>query len=170
MTRKRSTYRPRGINPTAHLVAIAGAALLSRDDRTVWALQMRDALDAVARGKAQRQQWGVIFDAVNLAEELTRMGLAADPDGIISGAQEACAEIVRRQQATGARAVRAGELAALRCLEVAMIDILATVTHSERFRAEETIRARAATARAGGIAGAQVIDAGFLERGATPAP
>jgi hypothetical protein len=124
---------------------------------------MYDALDAVARGKAQRQHWGVIFDAVNLAEELTRMGLASDPDGIISGAQEACAEIVRRQQATGARGVRAGELAALRCLEAAMIDILAAVTHSERFRAEERIRARTREAQAGRIPGAEVIDPAVLE-------
>jgi hypothetical protein len=163
MTRKRSTYRPRGINPTAHLVAITGAALLTRDDRTVWALQMHDALDAVAKGKAQRHQWGTIFDAVNLAEELTRMGLASDPDGVIRDAQAACAEIIRRQQATGTRAVRAGELAALRCLEAAMIDILAAVTHSERFRAEERIRARTRDAQAGRIAGAEVIDPAVLE-------
>jgi hypothetical protein len=163
MTRKRSTYRSRGVNPTAHLVAITGAALLSRDDRTVWALQMYDALDAVARGKAQRQQWGVIFDSVNLAEELTRMGLASDPSGVIRDAQDACAEIIRRQQATGTRAVRAGELAALRCLEVAMIDILATVTHSERFRAEVRIRARTREAQAGRIPGAEVIDPAVLE-------
>jgi hypothetical protein len=163
MTRKRSSYRPRGVNPTAHLVAITGAALLTRDDRTVWALQMYDALDAVTRGKAQRQQWGVIFDAVNLAEELVRMGLASDPDGVIRDAQEACAEIIRRQQATGTRAVRAGELAALRCLEVAMIDILAAVTHSERFRSEERIRARTREAQAGRIPGAEVIDPAVLE-------
>ena len=163
MTRKRSSYRPRGVNPTAHLVAITGAALLSRDDRTVWALQMYDALDAVAKGKAQRQQWGVIFDAVNLAEELTRMGLASDPDGVIRDAQDACAEIIRRQQATGTRAVRAGELAALRCLEVSMIDILAAVTHSERLRAEERIRARTREAQAGRIPGAEVIDPAVLE-------
>ena len=163
MTRKRSSYRPRGVNPTAHLVAIHGAALLGRDDRTIWALQMRDALEAVARGKAQRQHWGVIFDSVNLAEELCRMRLASDPDGVIAGAQAACAEIIQRQQTTGTRAVRAGELAALRCLEVAMIDILATVTHSERFRAEETIRARTRAAQAGGIPGAVVIDSTTLE-------
>ncbi len=161
--RKRSSYRPRGVNPTAHLMAIAGAALLGRDDRTVWALQMHDALDAVAKGKAQRTHWGTIFDSVNLAEELCRMGLAADPDGVIREAQDACAEIIRRQQATGTRAVRAGELAALRCLEVSMIDILATVTHSERFRAEERIRARTRAALAGGMPGATVIDAAFLE-------
>ena len=53
--RKRSTYRPRGINPTAHLMAIHGAALLSKDDRTVWALELRGALDAVREARATRQ-------------------------------------------------------------------------------------------------------------------
>lgn len=163
MTRKRSSYRPRGVNPTAHLMAITGAALLTRDDRTVWALQMHDALEAVARGKAQRTHWGTIFDSVNLAEELVRVRLASDPSGVIRDAQAACAEIIRRQQATGTRAVRAGELAALRCLEVAMIDILAAVTHSERFRAEERIRARTREAQAGRIPGAEVIDPAVLE-------
>jgi hypothetical protein len=82
---------------------------------------------------------------------------------VIRDAQAACAEIIRRQQATGTRAVRAGELAALRCLEVSMIDILAAVTHSERFRAEETIRARTREAQAGRIPGAEVIDPAVLE-------
>lgn len=162
MTRKRSAYRPRPINPQAHLVALQGVALISRDDRTIWALQMRDALEAVARGKATRQQWGTIFDSANLAEELCRMRLASDPDGIISEAQAASAEIVRRQQA-GTRAVRASELAALRALEAAMIDILAAVTQAEWFRAEETIRERAKAARAGRIPNAEVIDSANLE-------
>jgi hypothetical protein len=48
-------------------------------------------------------------------------------------------------------------------LEVAMIDILATVTHSERFRAEVRIRARTREARAGRIPGAEVIDPAVLE-------
>jgi hypothetical protein len=82
---------------------------------------------------------------------------------VIRDAQAACAEIIRRQQATGTRAVRAGELAALRCLKAAMIDILATTTHAERFRAEERIRARTREARAGRIPGAEVIDPAVLE-------
>ena len=161
--RKRSSYRPRGVNPTAHLVAITGASLLSRDDRTIWALEMRAALDAVREARATVPQWGVIFDSVNLAEELCRMGLASDPDRVISQAQEVCSEVIRRQKATGTRAIRAAELAALRDLEAAMIDILAGITHAERFRAEQTIRARTRAAMAGGIPWATVIDPKILE-------
>jgi hypothetical protein len=160
--RKRSRYRPRGVNPTAHLVAMHGAALLSRDDRTIWALEMRAALDAVREGRATVTQWGVIFDSVNLAEELCRMGLASDPEGVISAAQAVCAEVIRRH-AVGTRAIRAAELAALRDLEAAAIDILATVTHAERFRAEERIRARTRAAQAGGMPGVEVIDPQILE-------
>ena len=156
--RKRSTYRPRGVNPTAHLMAIHGAALLSKDDRTIWALQMREALDAVREARATRQHWDTIFDAVNLAEELVRMRLASDPSGVIRDAKQACADIIQRMQTTGTRAARAGELAALWDLEAAMIDILAGITHAERFRAEERIRARTAAALAGGIPGAVVVE------------
>lgn len=155
--RKRSRYRPRGVNPTAHLVAMHGAALLSRDDRTIWALEMRAALDAVREARATRHQWGTIFDSVNLAEELCRMGLASDPEGVISAAQAVCAEVIRRH-AVGTRAARAGELAALWDLEAAMIDILSAVTHSERFRAEERIRARTRAALAGSVPGAIVVE------------
>jgi 3-mercaptopyruvate sulfurtransferase SseA len=84
--------------------------------------------------------------------------LASDPSGVISDAQQACADIIQRMRTTGTRAARSGELAALWDLEAAMIDILATVTHAERFRAEERIRARTAAALAGKIPGAIVVE------------
>ena len=43
-------YRPRGVNPQAHLMAIQGAALLTRDDRVAWLTALRDALAAVRTG------------------------------------------------------------------------------------------------------------------------
>ena len=73
MTRKRSKYRPYGVNPTAHLVAIQGAAWISRDDQTVWALALDDAVRAVARGQATQAHWRESFDSVNLVEQLVRM-------------------------------------------------------------------------------------------------
>jgi hypothetical protein len=157
--RKRSTYRPRGINPTAHLVALTGVALLSKDDRTVWALEMRGALDAVREARATRQQWEVIFHNVNLAEQLVEMRLASDPAGVISDAQDACATIIQRQQTTGTRAARAAELNALRDFESSMIDILANITHAERFRAEERIRSKMRNALTGRIPGVVVVEA-----------
>lgn len=156
MRKKKAT--PRGhINPMAHLTTMMGVSLLSKDDRTVWALEMRAALDAVREAKATRDHWNTIFNSVNLAEEFSRMGLVTDPDGILKEAERACEQIIKRQK-TGVRSVRASELSALRALESAMIDVLGSVTNSERFNAEERVRARMQAALNGSVPGAVVLE------------
>jgi len=157
MTRKRSKYRPRGVNPTAHLVAIQGVSWLSRDDQTLWALAIDDAVRAVARGQASQAQWREIFDAVNLVEELVRMRKARDPWGIVQGAQDACIAMLDRQRETGVRAARASELAALDALRASWVDLMSAVTQAERFQAGEAVQHRVRRALAGGEPGARVV-------------
>lgn len=135
----RRRYRPRGVNPTAHLVAILGAALLSLDDRTVWAMELDDAITNVGRAQATEEQWEVVFNAVALAEQLVLDRLALDAGGVIAAAQEACRAILTR---SGTRAVKSTELAALRALQEDWIDLLAGLSHSQKFQAEERIAAR----------------------------
>lgn len=149
MTRKRSKYRPYGVNPTAHLVAIQGVAWLSRDDQTRWALAIDDAVRAVARGRATQAQWGEIFDAVNLVEELVTMRLARDADGLVQSAQDACMAILDRQRASGIRAARASELAALAALRAGWVTLMGGITQSERFAAGEAVKRRVQRALAG---------------------
>jgi hypothetical protein len=156
MTRKRSRYRPRGINPQAHLVALQGAALLSLHDRWRWSVELLMALDDVRRGQAGETAWRTIFDAINLAEALVLQRVARDPDGVVRAAQDACVAILERQRATGTRDARAGELAALRELQAAWVDLLDGITHSERFAAEELVQRRTVSAQAGGM-GANVV-------------
>jgi hypothetical protein len=157
MTRKRSKYRPRGVNPTAHLVAIMGVAWLSRDDQTLWALAIDDAVRAVARGQASQAHWREIFDAVNLVEELVRMRKAHDPGRIVQAAQDACEAILDRQRATGVRAARASELAALHELRAGWVELMSGITQAERFAAGEAVQHRVRRALAGGEPGARVV-------------
>jgi len=157
--RKRSAYRPRGVNPAAHLVAMQGACRLSLDDRTVWALQLAGAIDAVRRAQAAEADWRCIFDCVNLVEEFCRMRLARDEGGVVDRAQKACVAILDRQRATGTRAARAAELQALAALQEAWINLLAGVTHAERFAAGERVARRVRAALAGHAPqGARVIE------------
>lgn len=159
MTRKRSSYRARGVNPSAHLVAMQGAARLSLDDRTVWALQLDGAIQAVRVARAAESDWRCIFDCVNLVEEWCRMRLARDEDGVVERAQEAIVGILDRQRTTGTRAARAAELQALQALQQAWIDLLAGVTHAERFRAEERVARRVQAAVRGCMGpGVRVIE------------
>ena len=157
--RKRSAYRPRGVNPAAHLVAMQGACRLSLDDRTVWALQLAGAIDAVRRAQAAEADWSCIFDCVNLVEEFVLMRLARDDGGVVERAQEACVAILDRQRATGTRAARAAELQALAALQEAWIFLLENVTHAERFAAGERVARRVRAALAGHAPqGARVIE------------
>lgn len=140
-------------------MAMQGACRLSLDDRTVWALQLAGAIDAVRRAQAAEADWRCIFDAVNLVEEFCRMRLARDEGGVVACAQEACVAILDRQRATGTRAARAAELQALAALQEAWIDLLAGVTHAERFAADERVARRVRAALAGHAPqGARVIE------------
>lgn len=137
-SRPRKAYRPRGVHPQAHLVAIHGAARLSIDDRTIWALELDAAITAVGRGEATVKQWDAIFAAVALAEQLVIDRLATD-SGVVAAAQEACRAILLR---SGTRAIRSAELMALRALQADWIDLLEGLTHAQKFQAEERIALR----------------------------
>lgn len=157
MTRKRSRYRPRPVNPMAHQMAMMGAALISQDDQTVWALQIDDAVRAVGRGQATQDQWRTIFNGVNLVEQLIRMRKAEDPDGVVQAAQDACLAILERQRETGKRAVRASELTALHELRAAWVTLMSGITQSERFQAEEAIGRRVQAALSGHAPEVQMV-------------
>ncbi|MFO0439146.1 MAG: hypothetical protein ACK51Q_00625 [Betaproteobacteria bacterium] len=157
MTRKRSRYRPRGVNPTAHLVAIQGVAWISRDDQTLWALAIDDAVRAVARGQASQAQWRDILDAVNLGEQLVIMRTAHDPGRIVQAAQDACVAILDRQRETGVRAARASELAALHELRAGWVELRSGITQAERFAAGEAVQHRVRRALAGAEPAARLV-------------
>lgn len=156
MTRKRSKYRPRGVNVQAHLTAIQGASLLSLDDRSLWAMALDGAIQAVRTATATEADWRTLFDGVNTVEQLVRMRLARDPDGLVEAAQEACAAILDRQRASGVRAARSSELAALADLRVAWVALMDGITHSQRFAADEAVARRVRHALAGGMPGARI--------------
>ena len=154
---RRKAYRPRGVNPSAYLVAMMGVAWLSQDDQVKWALAIDDAVRAVARCQATTAQWREIFDAVNLVEELVRMRKAHDPGRIAQAAQDACVAILDRQRETGVRAARASELAALHDLRAGWVELMSGITQAERFQAGEAVAHRVRRALTGGEPGARVI-------------
>jgi hypothetical protein len=142
-TRKpRKAYRRRPLNNLATLMAMQGACLLSVEDRMGWQDLLHDALTAVRTGVADRAQWASLFDAINLVEELCRMGLAKDTADVVPTAQAAVCAILDRLQATGVRSARAAELQALRDLVSAFADLMAGITHKERFDAEARVAER----------------------------
>ena len=158
--RKRNKrYKPYGINLRAHEVAIQGASLLSRDDRSSWAVALEASIAAVRTATAQESDWTTIFDAVNVVEQLVRMRLAHDPDGLVQAAQDACMAILDRQRATGVRAARSAELAALTDLRASYVGLMDGICHSERLAADQAVRRRVRAALAGSLPAAVMVSA-----------
>lgn len=159
-SRPRKAYKPGRVNPLAYMSAIIGTCKLTVDDRIRWQAQIDDALTAVARGQADEADWWVVFDACNIVEELVRMRVAADPDGLVQEAQDVCVQILDRQQRTGMRAVRAEELATLRALTMAWAELMDGITHAEKFSAEAAVaeRTRRVLSAKKPPAGVRIID------------
>lgn len=155
--KRNKRYRPYGINLTVHEVAIQGASRLSLDDRLAWGLALEAAISAIRTATATEADWSTVFDGVNLVEQLVRMRLAPDTDGLVQAAQNACVAITDRQRATGVRAARATELAALTDLRASFVGLMDGISHSERLAADNAVKRRRHHALAGGIPGARLV-------------
>lgn len=153
--RKRSRYRPGPVNPQAHLMAMQGTCRFDRTDALLRAERLHLAVEDVAKAQADQAQWRVIFDAVNMTEQWVRHGVvdrAAAPH--IEALQTTIEAVMDRTRATGRRALRYDELAALRDFAACYVDILCGVTMSDYFKAQEAVERRIRRVLAGERMGA----------------
>lgn len=137
--KKRSKYKPKPINPQAHVLAMLGAARLSVTDVLKWSEPVRVAVEDVAKGVATVQSWREIFDAVNVTEELIRAKVA---QGCIEDVQAVMVAVLDRARATGVKAVRASELAELRGFASDYATVLSGVTNQQLDQAVTAVRSR----------------------------
>lgn len=140
--RKRSKYRPKGSNPTAHLMAIQGASKLDINDVLKFVAPLDAAVEAARQGKATKENWQAVFNAINLIEELIRRRVATDEDGAIEAMQQAVIDALDRLKSTGSKTLKAQEINALLDLLGVYTDLLSGITHSELFEAELGVQRR----------------------------
>ena len=141
MTRKRSSYRPKGVNPNAHIMAMMDAAALSSDDVLIRASRVRLAVDQACMGQATPADWRQVFYAVNMAEQLIRMKLAGGRDAV-EGLQATIEAIHDRQRATGTKALHQAERAALQDFAADYAGILSGVTQQQYMLAQRGVEDR----------------------------
>lgn len=149
MSRKKSKYRPRGVNPLAHLVALQGCTKLVQDDALMFALPAREAVAAICKGNATEEQWTALFVALAISEQLVRQRVAQDTEGAIVATQTTVLDIIEREAMRGTRALYPDEVSRLDSFAAEYADLICQVTHAELFKAEESARARIAAAAAG---------------------
>ena len=139
--RKRSSYKPRPVNPSAHIVAMLGAGRLSVTDTIKRAQNLHDAIERASRAEASQDDWRLIFDAINIIEQLCRMRVLEGLD-VLEGLQETVVSIMDRAKKTGTKALRASELAALREFRADYATVLRGVTQQQYFRAQAAVEDR----------------------------
>ena len=139
--RKRSKYRPTGVNPQAHLMAIMGASLMSTTDALKRAQVLRLQVEEACGGRATLADWRGIFDAVNVAEQWTKMRVAAGLE-VIEALQELIEALMERQRSTGTKALRADEKAALRDFSADYAGLLSGVTQQQYMLAQRGVEDR----------------------------
>lgn len=158
--RKRSSYRPRGVNPSAHLVAMMGAARMSVDDVLQRAGALRLAVDAACRGRGTKADWMLVFDAVNMAEQWMRAGLVAGQESI----EELQAHILAaldRKRLKGTTGLTSDERVALDAFAADYASILSGVSQREYFEAQRAVETRVRRVLAGESipAGVHIVEA-----------
>lgn len=141
MTRKRSTYRPKGVNPTAHLMAMMGAARLSTTDALRRAQALHDHVAEICAGRASDADWRGLFDAVNMAEQLISMRVASGREAVNELQQQVIA-ICDRQRETLTRALYPAEVLALRDFAADYAGLLSGVTQQQYLRAQLRVEDR----------------------------
>lgn len=137
----RKRYRPSGVNRFAHIVAMAGATKLSKDDALVRAARVHDACTAIVTGKASRDDWTHLADCVNIVEELGRMRLVAGQD-VIESTQDVIVGILDRRRETGSLALYAAEVAVLQGFATDYSAVLCGITQSEYMQAQQRVEDR----------------------------
>lgn len=137
----RKKYRPTGINPQAYLVAMMGACALSKTDVIQRAGNLRDAVERTSRAQASTADWRLIVDCINVVEALAKAKIVQGMD-VLEDLQQIVADVMDRQRDTGANALRAGELAALRDFAADYASVISGVTQNQYMTAQRSVEDR----------------------------
>lgn len=159
--KKRSAYRPRGVNPEAWKVGIQGAALLSKSDQLKTLARVACSVDDLAACKPSREAWSAVFDCINLLEAFTTNGLIKSGGvELVDSLQETVVDAMTRQRDSGSNVLRPCEVQALREMVATYGEVLSICTNRELFAAMERVERKVSQAlRKGSHGSVTVIEA-----------
>lgn len=94
--RKRSSYRPKPQLPNPVAWIINGFKPVSQAGIVNVQIKNHNAIDALRKGVADREDIDTIIEALNIAEALQRLGIGDEYRGELRGAQDALYAVSRR--------------------------------------------------------------------------
>lgn len=137
MSKPRKKYRPRWLaKPVTLQLAIQGVAYLSKEGQAARVAPVREAVSFIAQGKAAKEHWSAIFDALNMLEQFNQMPqVMTGARDYIESMQNVIVAILDRAK-EGKRALYPSELEDLRGFADLWADVLSTVTHRDYYVCE----------------------------------
>lgn len=137
MSKPRKKYRPRWVaKPVTLQLAFQGVAYLSKYDQAARVAPVREAVAFIAQGKAAKEHWSAIFDAMNMLEQFNQMPqVMKGGRDYIESMQTVIVGILDRAK-EGKRALYPSELEDLRGFADLWADVLTTVTHRDYYVCE----------------------------------
>lgn len=141
---KRKAYRPKHVNPQSWLIAMKGACKLTLTEQLTRSAKVRASVEELCASRGQLSTWGDIFDTINLIEAMEHVGVIKDAREFVEAHQQNLVEVMDRHRATGSNVLRPVECALLRDLAATWAEVLAEVTCSQYFQAEERVRRKVA--------------------------
>ncbi len=109
----RKAYRPREVNPSALNWALAGAHLMPQKIRAELLVLVDLAFDKLRRAEADRDDWNVIANALNIAEALAGLGIGPNLIPAITAGHDAIHQVALRMVAGARSTCRGAELAVI---------------------------------------------------------
>ena len=150
MTRKRSSYRPKGINPQAFQMAMRGICFLDTVDQLKRAAPVRMSVELLVQSKGNKDDWRAVFYALNMLAALARIGVVRHANTFVSEQATGITALLSRHLTTGSNVLRSLECQLLRDLSAVWADVLAVVTCSEFYAADMRVTRTVAQASTGG--------------------
>ncbi len=117
-------------------LAIQGVAYLSKEAQAAGVAPVREAVSFIAQGKAAKEHWSAIFDAMNMLEQFNQMPqVMKGGRDYIESMQTVIVGILDRAK-EGKRALYPSELEDLRGFADLWADVLSTVTRRDYYVCE----------------------------------
>lgn len=138
MSKKRNkAYRPRLVLANPMDWAMAGSCLLTDGQHAQFIEPVDQAIETIRQGRADRQDWNTVANAMNIAEGLVFVGVGMNLQPAIQAASESLKAVGLRMAAGGSSACRAAELEAIREGRDMYAAMLRAATQGESSRAIE---------------------------------
>lgn len=143
---KRKAYRPKQVNPMAHVVAFQGSHILSKPDQLKQALNLATAVSNISKTGGLKEDWLIVFDVVNMVNVMDDEGRVIQGAAEFVGRCQDVAEAAMDRRKAGTAALKAAELQTLRELQTLWAEILGGMTYSDWARCTKAVALRVASA------------------------